>query len=73
MPVLLFGGKFLKMNGGSFLKLGPDGQNPAMSYSKPNAPWMSDLWVTMAQAWGYQLSAFGDPSWNTGPIKGIFG
>jgi hypothetical protein len=73
MPVVLFGGKFLKLKGGSFLTLGQGGQNPAQSYDKPGAPWMSDLWVTTAQAWGYGLSSFGDPSWNSGVIKGIYG
>ena len=73
MPVVLFGGKFLKMNGGSFLTVGPGGQNPAGGYAKPNGPWTSDLWVSAAQAWGYNLTAFGDPSWNSGPIHGVFG
>ena len=73
MPVLLFGGKFLKMNGGSFLTLGQGGQSPAGGYAKPAPPWASDLWVTTAQAWGYNLATFGDPGWNSGPIKGIYG
>jgi hypothetical protein len=73
MPVLLFGGKFLRMNGGSFLTLGAGGQMSNVAYNKPNGPYMSDLWVTIAQAWGYALAAFGDKSWNTGTIAGIFG
>jgi hypothetical protein len=73
MPVVLFGGKFLKMNGGSFLTLSNTTQTPAEDVSRPDPPYMSDLWVTIAQAWGYNLAAFGDPSWNTGPIQGIFG
>jgi len=73
MPVLLFGGKFLKMHGGSFLIVGPGGQNAASNVPKPNGPWMSDLWVAAAQAWGYPLMTFGDPSWNSGPLKGVFG
>ena len=77
MPVLLFGGKFLKMQGGSFLTLKPPGgaataQKPNGSYAKPDAPYMSDFWVTAAQAWGYNLPAFGDPMWNTGMLSGIF-
>jgi hypothetical protein len=73
MPVVLFGGKFLKMNGGSFLTLGQGGQLPNGSYSMPAAPWMSDLWVTTAQAWGYALSMYGDPGWNSKPIGGLYG
>jgi len=74
MPVLLFGGKFLKMQGGSCLTLGP-GNTPANSIvNKPPAPYMSDFWVTLAQAWGYKsMTSYGDASWNTGPINGIFG
>jgi hypothetical protein len=78
MPVLLFGGKFLKMQGGSFLTLKTPGggvttQKPNGSYAKPDGPYMSDLWTTVARAWGYNLPAFGDAAWNTGPISGIFG
>jgi hypothetical protein len=73
MPVVLFGGKFLKMNGGSMLTLSNTTQTPAQSVSKPDPPYSSDLWVTIAQKWGYNLAAFGDKSWNTGPISGIFG
>ena len=47
---------------------------PGGKYAKGPAPYMSDLWVTAAQAWGYgALTAYGDPMWNTGPISGIFG
>jgi hypothetical protein len=73
MPVLLFGGKFLKMKGGSFLTVGAGGQMPQGGVAKPNPPYMSDLWVTAAHAWNYPLTAFGDPYWNTGTISGIFG
>jgi Protein of unknown function (DUF1552) len=77
MPVVLFGGKFLKLKGGSFLQLGAtaNGQfSPGGKYAKGPAPYMSDLWVTTAQAWGYgALTAYGDPLWNTGPIAGLYG
>ncbi|HXI56868.1 MAG TPA: DUF1552 domain-containing protein [Polyangia bacterium] len=78
MPILMFGGKFLKMKGGSYLQLG----NPASAgqfqpnghYSKGPAPYVSDLWVTIAQAWGLKsMTTYGDPGWNTGPIGGLFG
>jgi hypothetical protein len=78
MPVVLFGGKFLKMNGGSYLQLGSasnSGQfSPSGKYTKGPAPYTSDLWVTTAQAWGYgALTTYGDPMWNSGPIAGIYG
>lgn len=78
MPVLLFGGKFLKLQGGSFLQLGNAATNanfkPNGTYDKGPPPYMSDFWVTTAQAWGYSaLTAFGDPMWNTGTISGIYG
>jgi len=78
MPVVLFGGKFLKLNGGSFLQLGDAATNakfqPNGTYDKGPPPYMSDFWVTTAHAWGYgELTAFGDPMWNSGTISGIYG
>jgi Protein of unknown function (DUF1552) len=78
MPVLLFGGKFLKLKGGSFLQLGNASANapfsPGGQYAKGPAPYTSDLWVTTAQAFGLSsMTAFGDPMWNTGRISGVFG
>jgi hypothetical protein len=76
MPILLFGGKFLKMKGGSYLQLGDPANNskfsPGGKYSAGPAPYMSDFWVTTAQAWGYDLPAYGDEQWNTGKINGIY-
>ncbi len=78
MPVVLFGAKFLKLDGGSFLQLGNATTNsqfsPPGKYTKGPPPFMSDLWVTTAQAWGYSaMTSYGDPMWNTGAISGIFG
>ncbi len=78
MPVLLFGGKFLKLNGGSFLQLGAAATNAQFaaggSYAKGPPPYASDFWVTTAQAWGYSaMTSYGDPMWNTGAIGGIYG
>ena len=77
MPVLLFGGKFLKLNGGSYLQLGNAANNakfnPTGKYDAGPAPYMSDFWTTTAQAWGYDLPAYGDAQWNTGKISGIYG
>jgi hypothetical protein len=77
MPVVLFGGKFLKLGGGRFLQLGDPNVNKSFSaggtYAKGPPPYASDLYVTLARAWGYALPSWGDPMWNTGPITGIFG
>ena len=74
MPVVLFGGKFLKMNGGSCLTLGAGSVPANATVNRPPPPYMSDFWVTTAQAWGYgAMTSYGDPSWNTGPISGIYG
>jgi len=75
MPVLLFGAKFLKLKGGSYLQFGggQTGQVPNGTYNVPKPPYMSDFWVTTAQAWGYTaLTSYGDPSWNTGMLSGIY-
>jgi hypothetical protein len=62
MPVLVFGGKFLKLQGGKFLDFGKNGR------------YMSDFWVQTAQAWGYtQLTTYGDAMWNKGPMPGLYG
>jgi hypothetical protein len=76
MPLLAFGGKFLKMNGGSYLQFGSNtsSQVPNGTYDVPKPPYMSDFWVATAQAWGYDaMTSYGDPSWNTGPLSGIYG
>jgi len=78
MPLLVFGGKFLKLNGGSYLQLGNASTNaqfsPTGKYAQGPPPYVSDFWVTTAQAWGYSaLTVYGDPMWNTGTISGIYG
>ena len=60
MPILLFGGKFLNLQGGRYLQF----QNR----------YMSDLWVQTAQAWGYSaLTQYGASRWNQGPLPGLYG
>jgi hypothetical protein len=65
----------LNLKGGSYLQFGGGhpGQVPNGSYSKPAPPYVSDLWVTTAQAWGLPMMTYGDPSWNTGKLSGIYG
>jgi Protein of unknown function (DUF1552) len=76
LPVVLFGGKFLKLQGGSYLQLGNAAEHAKFTaaghYPKGPAPYTTDLWTTTAKAFGYDLPAWGDASWNTGAIAGIF-
>ncbi|HKQ71473.1 MAG TPA: DUF1552 domain-containing protein [Polyangiaceae bacterium] len=60
IPILLFGGKFLRLNGGKFLTF--------------KDRYMSDFWVQTAKAWGYgELTQYGAPQWNRGSMPGIYG
>jgi len=68
MPTLLFGGKFLKMNGGRYF-----------DYNTVGGRYMSDFWVTTSKAWaahgvtGYTpITSYGAPMWNKGNLDGIF-
>jgi len=73
MPTLLFGGKFLKMNGGRYFDYS--------SLNNGSGRFMSDFWVQTSKAWaqaagvtGYTpLSSYGAPMWNTGTLDGIYG
>ena len=70
MPVLVFGGKNTKLNGGTFLKVqgGPlAGQNGAIG----NRPF-NDLWLALAPAFGVSLPSLGDKTQYTGPLPGVF-
>jgi hypothetical protein len=63
MPLLVFGGKFLKLKGGSYVQFGSAQTNqvPNGTYAVPKPPYMSDFWVTTAQKWGYsQLTSYSD-------------
>jgi hypothetical protein len=75
MPVLLFGGKFLKLNGGHFF----DFSDKAAGKGR----YMSDFWVQLSKAWamadgvagsGYEpLVKYGDDAWNLGDMSELFG
>jgi hypothetical protein len=74
MPILAFGGKFLKLQGGKYLQYGQPGRNDNNFWSDKDARTMADFWVTTAQAWGYsQLTSYGDAMWNKGPLTGLYG
>jgi hypothetical protein len=60
MPILLIGGKFLKLHTNDFLKL---------SASR----YMNDVWSSMLTAWGVPTTTWGDAKYSQGPIPGLFG
>jgi hypothetical protein len=59
-PVLLFGGKFLRLNTGQYLALKPGG-------------YVNDVWSSALTAWGVPTTVYGDPRYSTGVIPGLFG
>jgi|tagenome__1003787_1003787.scaffolds.fasta_scaffold20924314_1 hypothetical protein len=62
MPILFFGGKFLKLNVGNYLAYTP-------------SLYMNDVWTTILNAWGQPIMQFSDPKWcrSSGPqsAKGL--
>jgi hypothetical protein len=59
-PLLLFGGKFLRLNAGQFM------------VQSPNV-YANDVWASMLTAWGSPTTVFGDPQYGKGAISGLFG
>src|SRR5262249_43032636 len=59
-PLLLFGGKFLKLNTGQFLVVRPD-------------HYINDIWTSALTAWGVPTTIFGDPKYAGGIMPGLFG
>ncbi len=76
MPVLLFGGKFLNLQGGHYF----DFTNPALP---EKGRYMSDFWTATSKKWvdaeGVKgtnyvpLTKYGDAQWNTLGMSEIFG
>jgi hypothetical protein len=75
MPVLLFGGKFLKLNGGHYYDFSDKTGNKGR--------YMSDLWTQISQSWAmaegvagsdYEpLVKYGAEQWNLGGMSELFG
>ena len=75
MPVLLFGGKFLKLNGGHYYDFSQK--------SAGTGRYMSDLWTQVSKQWsladgvagsGYEpLVKYGADQWNVGDMSELFG
>jgi hypothetical protein len=60
MPILLIGGKFLKLHTGDFMKLA-------------TSRYMNDVWSSVLTAWGVPTTNWGDAKYSKGPIPGLFG
>jgi hypothetical protein len=60
VPVLLFGGKFLKLNTGQFLVIKPE-------------HYVNDIWASALTAWNVPTTIYGDPQYATGIVPGLFG
>lgn len=58
MPITLAGRAGGRLRAGRFLQTGGKTVN--------------DLWTTVAQLMGHEISSFGDPGYNTSPISGLF-
>lgn len=59
MPILMFGGKNLKLQTGRHLRF--------------TGRTMNDVWTAVGQAMGAPMATFGDPTWNRGTLTGLFG
>jgi hypothetical protein len=59
MPILMFGGKNLKLQTGRHLKF--------------NMRYMNDVWAAIATAMGAPMNTFGDTGFSTGAVSGVFG
>jgi hypothetical protein len=70
MPVILFGGKNTRLNGGTFLKV-QGGSLPAQTGGTGNRPF-NDLWLALAPVFGVSLTSLGDKTQYTGPLPGVF-
>jgi hypothetical protein len=60
IPLMLFGGKFLKLQTGQFFTVTPN-------------RYVNDVWASALTAWGVPTTVFGDPVYGRGVIPGLFG
>lgn len=71
MPVILFGGKNTKLNGGTFLKVQGGPLLAQDGITTGNRPF-NDLWLALAPVFGVSLTSLGDKTQYTGPLPGVF-
>jgi len=70
MPVIVFGGKNTKVNGGTLLKV-QGGPLPTQIGGTGNRPF-NDLWLALAPVFGVPVASLGAQSQYTGPLPGVF-
>ena len=70
MPIIVFGGKNTRVNGGTFLKV-TNGSLPTQTGGSGNRPF-NDLWLALAPIFGVPMNSLGANSQYTGPLAGIF-
>ncbi len=70
MPLIIFGGKNTRLNGGTFLKV-TGGSLPGQTGGNSNRPF-NDVWLALAPIFGVTMSSLGAASQYTGPLPGIF-
>ncbi len=70
MPLIVFGGKNTKVNGGTYLKV-TGGSLPTRDGKTGNRPY-NDLWLAMAPIFGVTMSSLGAQTQYTGPLPGVF-
>jgi len=58
MPILMFGGKNLKLQTGRHLNFG--------------GKFMTDVWTAIGTTMGVPMTTFGDPAFNKGTVAGLF-
>jgi hypothetical protein len=70
MPLIVFGGKNTRVNGGTFLSV-TGGSLPTRSGGTGNRPF-NDLWLALAPIFGVTMNSLGAQSQYSGPLPGIF-
>ena len=70
MPLIIFGGKNTRVNGGTFLKV-TSGSLPTQTGGTGNRPF-NDMWLALAPIFGVTMNSLGAASQYTGPLPGIF-
>jgi hypothetical protein len=70
LPLLVFGGKNTRVDGGKYLKI-TDGQLGTQSGGVGNRPF-NDFWLALSGVFGMEWGSLGNASQWTGPLPGVF-
>jgi hypothetical protein len=71
MPLIIFGGKNTRLNGGTFLKVTSGSLQTQTGGTAGNRPF-NDVWLALAPIFGVTMNSLGAASQYTGPLPGIF-